>query len=104
MSITLINATKRIKLFNLPHASYCKALGNCACTVQQGKNRRICKSLTLPAGASLDNIPEAVLDIPEVQRAVRAGVLKVQRKSKPKSKKTKSKKSKPSTGRKQKKG
>lgn len=77
MSITLTNTTRRMKVLNLPHASYCERRGTCACT-QRGE-RRLASSLTLPAGAELGGLDEAVLAVPQVLALVRAGELRVRR-------------------------
>ncbi len=80
MSITLINNTRRMKVFTLAHRWYCAVLGTCACTVIPGKEvRRIAASLTLCAGAVAENLPEAVLKVPEIEAAVLRGALTVRR-------------------------
>ncbi|MFH0901098.1 MAG: hypothetical protein V2A73_10750, partial [Pseudomonadota bacterium] len=56
----------------------------CACTIQQDLNaratRRVASSLTLAANARLEGLDEAVLAVPEIERALRAGDLRVERK------------------------
>lgn len=78
MTITLVNATRRMKTINLPHASYCEALGTCACTTGHG-DRLTAASLTLCAGSTTPGLPEAVLQLPDVARDIRAGELRVRR-------------------------
>ena len=80
MTVTLINTSGRIKCVTLPHEIYCKALGRCVCTMTPGRNaRRIPTSLTLAAGARLELVDEAVLAVPEIANAVRAGEMRVER-------------------------
>ena len=58
MTMTLINRTGRMKVYNLPHKTYCAALGKCACTVIPGRNgARVCASLTLASGAEVEVFP-----------------------------------------------
>ena len=79
MSVTLINTTRRMVVLNLPHESYCKALGRCACTPHPlRENATVASSLTIPAGQAVADLPEAVLSAPEVDRAVHAGELRVE--------------------------
>lgn len=81
MTVTLTNASGRLKVFVLAHETYCKARGRCACTVTPGRDgRRIASSLTLAAGAR-EELDEAVLAVPEVERAARAGELRAERKA-----------------------
>jgi hypothetical protein len=81
MTMTLINKTGRMKVYNLPHKTYCAALGRCACTVIPGRNgARVCASLTLAAGAEVDSIPEAVLQVAEIAKDIGSGALRVKRK------------------------
>lgn len=93
MSITLENRERRMQVFNLPHAIYCAAAGRCQCTEQvvttlaedartgartpRSVVRRIPASLTLLARAQQAGLPRAVLEVPEIQRAVAAGALRV---------------------------
>ena len=78
MTVTLINTTRRMKVINLPHASYCEALGTCACTAGRG-DRLTASSLTLCAGSTTLGLHEAVLQLPDVARDIRAGELRVRR-------------------------
>ena len=99
MTITLINATRRMKVVNLPHASYCEALGTCACASGQG-DRPTASSLTLPAGSTTPGLHEAVLQLPDVARDIRAGELRVRREVPPPQPKSRPRKASRRTGRK----
>lgn len=80
MSITLINTTKRMKVYNLPHESFCKALGGCKCTILAGRdNKRLCSSISIPAGAFIENMPDAIMEIAEVIRDLKSGNLRAHR-------------------------
>ena len=80
MTMTLINRAGRMKVYNLPHKTYCAALGKCACTMIPGRNgARVCASLTLASGAEIEGVPEAALQVAEIARDIRAGVLRVKR-------------------------
>jgi len=80
MTITITNNTRRIKVFNLAHATYCEALGHCACTLLPGRaKRRVATSLTIPAGGEVKGLADAVLAVPEIARAVKAGQLTLKR-------------------------
>ena len=84
MTITLTNTSGRLKTFTLPHESYCKARGRCSCTKTSGRDaRRVPSSLTLAADARLEGLDEGVLSVPEIERALRAGDLRVERKPPP---------------------
>jgi hypothetical protein len=61
------------------HETYCKALGECACDVEQGRARRRTPSLTLATGVTSPALDDAVLAVPDVVRAVRRGELAVKR-------------------------
>ena len=100
MTITLINASRRIAVINLIHDLYCEATGTCVCTLQGGKRHP--RAVTIPAGESVADLDEAVLTLPDVIRSVRAGDLRVRRQAPPpKSKpKTNSRKPKQSSRRK----
>ena len=90
MSITLINASRRIAIINLAHDTYCKSLGLCVCSVQGAK--RHARAVTIPAGESVADLDEAVLTLPDVIRAIRAGELRVRRQPPPAKPKTNSRK------------
>jgi hypothetical protein len=80
MTLILTNTSGRLKAFTLSHESYCAARGRCACATTPGRDaRRVPSSLTLAAGARLEGVDEAVLAVPEVARALRAGELRVER-------------------------
>jgi len=84
MTITLTNTSGRLKTFTLPHESYCKARGRCSCTSTSGRDaRRVPSSMTLAADARLEGLDEGVLSVPEIERALRAGELRVERKPPP---------------------
>jgi len=84
MTVTLTNTSGRLKTFTLPHESFCAARGRCACAMTPGRDpRRVPSSLTLAAEARLEGVDEAVLAVPEVDRALRAGALRVARKPPP---------------------
>ena len=78
MTITLINATRRMKVFNLPHQSYCAAIGACTCSLND-RGKLIASSLTLPAGSTTPGLHEAVLQLADVARDIRTGELRVRR-------------------------
>jgi len=80
----LLNTTGKVRVFNLSHDTYCRALRACACRrvptpVLPGRRavagRLACASLTLPPGVPTD-VNAAVLAVPEIERAVRAGMLR----------------------------
>ena len=82
MTVTLTNRSGRIKVFTLPHESYCQASGHCACVMTPGRSaRRIASSLTLAAGIELEGLHPAVLEAPDVARAIRSGDVGVERKA-----------------------
>ena len=80
MSVTLINTTRRMKVINLPHATYCEARGMCACQTRGAQ--RLAAAITLPAQGSATGLDDAVLGVPAVARAVRVGELRVQHEAK----------------------
>ncbi|HHH27243.1 MAG TPA: hypothetical protein ENK57_02685 [Polyangiaceae bacterium] len=98
MTVALINATRRLKVINLPHESYCAALGSCACGTL--KSRPIASSLTLTAGAVVTGLDDAVLTVPDVAIEVRAGELRVRREAPPPKPKNRSRKPQRRSGRK----
>ena len=78
MTIAITNTSGRIKVINLSHQTYCEALGSCQCQHVPGtRGIRLPSSLTIPTGATVTNLPEAVLALPEVARAVCAGQLSI---------------------------
>ena len=82
-----------MKVINLPHESYCKSAGKCSCAKQTvtvvvqdprtgernqvSRDKRIPSSLTLLSQETRKDLPEAVLEVPEVKRALRTGRLRV---------------------------
>ena len=74
----LINRTNRMKVIPLPHQSYCKALGRCVCIQLAGMKGKIATSLTIPAGGTSKDLPDAVLQVPQVDRKVRRGELTIE--------------------------
>ena len=80
MTVSLTNTSRRCLVFVLAHETYCQALGDCRCEVEQGRRaRRTAKSLTLASGVTSPGLDDAVLTIPEVVRAVKRGALAVKR-------------------------
>lgn len=80
MTVILINRARRMKVFTLAHATYCKALGSCMCTVVDARTgRRLPLSLTLASGNRSAELPEAVLQLADIVRAVASGELGVER-------------------------
>jgi len=80
VTISLTNTSGRCLVFVLAHETYCEALGECACNVEQGRRaRRTAKSLTLASGVTSPTLDDAVLAIPELVRAVKRGELAVKR-------------------------
>jgi hypothetical protein len=80
MTVVLINRTRRMKVFTLGHDTYCKAVGSCSCTVADARSgRHVAASLTLAAGLRSPELPDAVLRVPDIARAVGAGELAVER-------------------------
>ena len=80
MTVSLTNTSGRCLVFVLAHETYCHALGDCRCDIEQGRRaRRTAKSLTLASGVTSPTLDDAVLTIPEVVRAVKRGDLSVKR-------------------------
>ncbi|NNB92475.1 hypothetical protein HJC10_00240 [Corallococcus exiguus] len=80
MTVSLTNTSGRCLVFVLAHETYCKALDECRCDVEQGRRaRRTARSLTLASGVTSPALDDAVLAIPDVVRAVKRGVLAVKR-------------------------
>ena len=80
MTVSLTNKSGRCLVFVLAHETYCKALNECRCDIEQGRRkRRTPKSLTLANGVTSPTLDEAVLVIPDVVRAVKRGELLVKR-------------------------
>lgn len=80
MIVTLINRAPRMKVFILAHATYCQARGACGCTVVDPRTgRRVAQSLTLPAGMRSAELPDVVLRVTDVARALASGEVGVER-------------------------
>ena len=80
MTVSLTNTSRRCLVFVLAHETYCKALGECRCDVEEGRRpRRTAKSLTIASAVTSPALDDAVLTIPEVVRAVKRGDLSVKR-------------------------
>jgi hypothetical protein len=93
MPITLENRGRQMQVFNLPHELYCEKSGRCGCaqeivntwvedaaTVERTMRstvKRIPASLTLLAREKHPGLAEAVLEVPEVQRAIELGTVRV---------------------------
>ncbi len=80
MTVSLTNTSGRCLVFVLAHETYCQALGECRCEVEQGRRaRRMARSLTLASDVTSPALDDAVLTIPDVVRAVKRGDLAVKR-------------------------
>ena len=77
MTVALISTARRLSVFVLSHATYCAALGPCSCT-RRRDGTLIAGSLTVPARARVPDLPDAVLAVPAIARAVRERVLRVE--------------------------
>ena len=73
MSITLFNRRKRAMSFVLPHAIVCARMGVCQCRASSPNGPRVPPSVHLPALGKVEGLHEAVLDVPQIARARRAG-------------------------------
>jgi hypothetical protein len=93
MPITLENRGRQIQVFNLPHELYCEKSGHCGCAQEivnawvedaatgerslRSTIKRIPASLTLLAREKHPGLAEAVLEVPEIQRAIELGTVRV---------------------------
>jgi hypothetical protein len=93
MPITMENRGRQMQVFNLPHERYCEKSGRCGCAQEivntwvenaatgerslRSTVKRIPASLTLLAREKHPGLAEAVLEVPEVQRAIERGTLRV---------------------------
>ena len=93
MPITLENRGRQMQVFNLPHELYCEKAGRCGCANEtvttwvedaatgerspRSTIKRIPASLTLLAREKQPGLHEAVLEVPEVQRAIELGTVRV---------------------------
>ncbi len=66
MTVSLTNTSNRCQVFVLAHETYCKAVGECACDVEQGRSaRRTPRSLTLASGVTSTELDDALLSVPD---------------------------------------
>ena len=79
--LTLSNRSGRMLVFVLDHDSFCSALGRCECRVERlGRRRlRVARSLSIPAGAAAGDLPDALIAVPTVARALANGELAARR-------------------------
>jgi hypothetical protein len=93
MPITLENRGRQMQVFNLPHEPYCEESGRCDCAQEivntwvedaatgertlRSTVKRIPASLTLLAREKHPGLAEAVLEVPEIQRAIELGTVRV---------------------------
>jgi hypothetical protein len=80
MTVSLINTSGRLKSFALPHETYCKARGRCACRLTRELERRIPSSITIAADTRVSDLDDAVLQVPDIAQALRNGEIRVERK------------------------
>ena len=81
--VTLTNTSRRLKVLILPHELYCILLGRCACHTLRGREiRRVPSSLTLPAGTTRRNLPDAVIPVLQQSGAMANGI-RMQRQQRP---------------------
>jgi hypothetical protein len=73
----LINKTNRMMVIPLPHHLYCEVLGRCMCIQLPGMKRNVATSLTIPAGGTSKDIPDAVLNVAQVARLLRQQKLEI---------------------------
>lgn len=78
MTVTLTNTTRRLAVFLLPHDSYCAACGNCVCT-RRSDGVMLAGALTLPSARAVAALPDAILQVPSIKRALRCGELRAER-------------------------
>lgn len=74
--LTLKNDSGRIQVFVLTHSVYCAARGTCGCELWSRKGPLLARSITIAAGGARE-VERQVLELPEVQRAIRRGELSV---------------------------
>ena len=76
--VTIINKTRRMRVFILPHESLCEALGQCRCNILGGRDqKRIASSLTIPAGGRVSGLPDTVLSVLAIEKARKIGDIAV---------------------------
>ena len=76
MSVTLTNTTRRVCVVILTHDDYCARVGRCGCSARRD-GAVLPNSLTLPSREPVAGLDEAVLALPQVAAAVRAGDIRV---------------------------
>lgn len=77
MTITLANTSGRLAVLLLEHELTCVASGRCGCE-RRRDGTPLPASLTLAAGERRAELPEALLQLPTVQAALRRGALRVE--------------------------
>ncbi len=78
MSVTLTNQSKRMQVFLLPHGEYCGPAGACTCVFRHD-GARLAGSLTIPVGVSMSELPDAILGVSSVARAMGEAMVKAER-------------------------
>ena len=78
MSVTLTNQSKRMQVFLLLHDEYCAPAGACTCVLRHD-GVRLPGSLTIPVGAAMSDLPDAILAVPSVARAMGEATVKAER-------------------------
>ncbi len=78
MSVTLSNQAKRMQVFILPHAQYCEMAGKCSCTTLRS-GVRLSGALTIPVGGVVTELPDAILNVPSVAKAMAEAWIKAER-------------------------
>ncbi len=78
MSVTLSNQAKRMQVFILPHAEFCERAGKCACTSLRS-GVRLAGTLTVPVGGAVADLPDAILNVPDVAKALGEARIKAER-------------------------
>jgi hypothetical protein len=77
VTVSLVSTARRLAVFVLSHAEYCDALGRCVCA-RRRDGALLAGSLTVPGRARVPDVPDAVLAVPAIARAVREGALRVE--------------------------
>jgi hypothetical protein len=85
--IVLVNVSKQLFTFNLPHQIYCAEAGECRCrftdlnlrqqtkegVLRKVKRVRTPDAITIPSRETSPGLHPAVLKVPEVKHALRHG-------------------------------
>ena len=80
MTVSITNTSGRCQAFVLTHEHYCQALGDCVCDRSGGREARLIpRSITLAAGVTIPAVADALMQVPEVIRAIKRGELVVTR-------------------------